>query len=130
MILDSPQRITHFCFLGLAIGRGLRTALFDELVRVRVWIAKWSCAPDGLVKDTLEIALSEGRALHVFDRLDLLGYAQSLLVLNGRHLLLTKTFLCSFVVSEVELGADKDDWHTGRMVFDLGVPLRTISGCI
>jgi len=44
---------------------------------------------DGLVKDTLEVALCKGRTLHVLDCLNLLGDTDSLLVLDGCHLLLS-----------------------------------------
>lgn len=81
------------------------------------------CAPDGFVKDTLEVALCEGRALHVFDGLDLLGDTDSLLVLDGCHLLLSQSLLGAFVIAKVKLGANQDDGDAGCVVLDFGVPL-------
>ncbi len=89
--------------------------------RWRSWSRK--DAPDGLVKDALQVALCEGRALEVLLRLDLLGDHDGLLVLNGRHLLLAQRLLGALVISQIELGADEDDGHARRVVVDLGVPL-------
>ena len=83
--------------------------------------------PDGLVEDTLEVALCEGRALHVLDGLDLLGDADSLLVLNGCHLLLSQTLLGALVITKIELGSDQNDGNAGCVVLNLGVPLFVVS---
>jgi len=86
--------------------------------------------PDGLVKDTLEVALCEGRALHVLDCLDLLGDADSLLVLDGCHLLLSQALLGALVIAKIELGSDQDDGNTGCVVLNLGVPLFVVSDTV
>lgn len=59
--------------------------------------------------------------------LDLLGHHDGLLVLYGAHLLLPEALLDRFVVPQVELRADEDDRHVGRVVVDLGVPLHGLS---
>lgn len=83
--------------------------------------------PDGLVKDTLKVALCEGRALHVLDCLDLLGNADSLLVLNGCHLLLSQTLLGALVIAKIELGSDQNDGNARCVVLNLRVPLFVVS---
>lgn len=79
--------------------------------------------PNGLVEDALEIPLSEGRALEVLLRLDLLGDLDGLLILDGGHLLLPQTLLGGLVIAEIQLGADQDDGDARGVVLDLGVPL-------
>lgn len=79
--------------------------------------------PNGLIKDALQVALCEGRALEVLLRLDLLGDHDCLLVLDGGHLLLAQRLLGALIVSQIKLGADKDDGYAWRVVVDLGVPL-------
>lgn len=81
--------------------------------------------PDCLVKDTLEVALCERRALEVLLRLDFLCDHDGLLVLDGRHLLLPERLLCGFIVPKIELCAYEDDWYAGRVVVDFWVPLMS-----
>ena len=78
---------------------------------------------DRLIKHALQIPLRQGRALEVLDRLDLLGHLHGLLVLYRLHLTLSQLLLHLRVVAQVELGADEDDGHAGRMMFYFGVPL-------
>lgn len=80
-------------------------------------------APNCFVKDTLKVALCERRALEVLLRLDLLCDHDGLLVLDRRHLLLPQRLLCGFIVPQIELCADEDDWYAGRVVVDFWVPL-------
>ena len=54
---------------------------------------------------------------------DLLGHGQRLLVGYRLHLSLAQGGDGRVVVPQIELGADQDDGHTGRMVFDFGEPL-------
>jgi hypothetical protein len=86
--------------------------------------------PDGLVEDTLKVALCKSRALHVLDCLDLLGHADSLLILDGCHLLLSQTFLGVLVVAKIELGSDQDNGNTWCVVLNLGVPLFVLSDTV
>ena len=115
----------HFCFLGFEVGRGLRTALSCYVSGLHQSSLDSVYAPDGLVEDTLEVALCEGRALHVLDCLDLLGNADGLLILNGCHLLLSQALLGALVVAKIELGSDQDDGNSRCVVLNLGVPLFT-----
>ena len=85
-----------------------------------------TCVPNSLVEDALEVALCKGRALHVLDCLDLLGNADSLLVLDGSHFLLSQTLLGALVIAKIELGSDQDDGNTGCVVLNLGVPLFAV----
>ena len=115
-----------FFFVADCWGRGLRTAL-----RAVSW-GRWGgrdalYAPDGLVEDALQVALCERRALEVLLRLDLLGDHDGLLVLDGRHLLLTERLLGALVIAEIELCADEDNGYTGRVVVNLRVPLHAVS---
>ena len=80
--------------------------------------------PDRLVKHALQVPLGERGALEVLLRLDLLGDHDGLLVLYRRHLLLPQALLGSLVVPQIELGTDEDDGHAGRVVVNLGEPLR------
>lgn len=58
---------------------------------------------------------------------NLLGHGQGLLVRDWLHLAGSQSIGCCAVVSQVELGADQDDGDIGGVVFNLGVPLVTIS---
>ena len=92
--------------------------------------------PDRLVKDALEVALGQGRALEVLVCLDILGAQERLIVRHGHHVLLTQGFQRGGVVTEIKLRADEDDRHVRCVVGDLGVPLGVVlmlwlqySGC-
>ena len=119
--------MVHFDFFCFCVGsrRGLRTALESIMSACLIVV---SCTtrqglPDGLIKDCLEVSLGQCRALEVFDRLDLLGAVQSLLIRHGRHALLGQTPNRLGVLAKIELGANKDDRDVGGVVVDLGVPL-------
>lgn len=79
--------------------------------------------PDGLVKDALEVALGQGRALEILVRPDLLGADESLVVRDRLHPLGTEALKGGLVFPKVELGADQDDGHVRCVVVDLWVPL-------
>lgn len=85
------------------------------------------CVPDRLVKDTLQVALGECGALEVLVCADFLGHDQGLLVRDRLHLAGSQSLGCCAVVSQIELGAHQDDGDIGGVVFNLGVPLVTIS---
>jgi hypothetical protein len=78
---------------------------------------------DRLVEYALEIPLRQGGALEVLDGFDLFGDLHCLLILYGLHLALAQLLFDLWVVAQVELGADEDDGHAGRVVLYLGVPL-------
>lgn len=80
--------------------------------------------PDGLVKDALQVSLGEGRALHVLDRLNLLGNCDCLLVLYRCHLLLSEALLGAFIIPQVQFGSDKDDGYSWCVMLNLGEPLQ------
>lgn len=86
---------------------------------------KWwlGALPDGLVKDALEVALGESRALEVLLGLDLLCDCEGLLVGDWLHLLGPESVCGGLVLSEVELGTNQDDGYVWRVMFDLGIPL-------
>lgn len=116
--------------LGLLLSRRLlgsrtkhRTVLYQQLSCFTIL----ADIPDRLVKDTLEVALCQRRALKVLLCLDLLCDHDRLLVLDWCHLLLPQRLLCPFVVPQIELCSDKDDWYTGCVVVYLGVPLFSVS---
>ena len=83
---------------------------------------------DRFIEHALQIPLGQGGALEVLDRLDLLGNLHCLLVLYGLHLTLAQLLFDFWVVAQVELGSDEDDWDAGRVVLYLGVPLRRECG--
>lgn len=86
----------------------------------------WSYAPNRLVEDALQVALCQGRAFEVLLRLDLFGNHDCLLILNGRHFLLSERLLGVLVISQIELCANKDDGHARRMMVNLWVPLISV----
>jgi hypothetical protein len=117
--------------LGLVGGRGLITALLGK--KKETWSAALLLAEkkrgmcenllDRLVEYALEISLRQGGALEVLDGFDLFGDLDCLLILYGLHLALAQLLLDLWVVAQVELGADEDDWNAGCVVLYLGVPL-------
>jgi hypothetical protein len=78
---------------------------------------------DSLVKDALQVSLGQGRALKVLVGADFLGANKRLLVRHRLHALLAQGLESSGVLTEIELGADKDDGNVGGVMFDLGMPL-------
>lgn len=80
--------------------------------------------PDRFVEHALEVALGKGRTLEVLVRTDLLGDGQRLLVRDGLHFASAQGVSGRSVVSQVQLGSDKDDGDIGSMVLDFGIPLR------
>lgn len=82
--------------------------------------------PNGLVKDALEVALRQGRALEVLVRPDILGAHERLVVRHGLHALLTQRFQRRGVLAEIQLRADENDRHVRCVVVDFGVPLGVV----
>lgn len=76
-----------------------------------------------LVKNILELVLSQGRALDIFNRSQLLGHAISVFFANGRHLLTGKLFAYGGIVAKIGLRADDEARDTGAVVVDFGKPL-------
>lgn len=86
------------------------------------------CLPNSLVKDTLEVALSQGGTLNVFvddfvGLVDLLDVVEHVLVLDRLHVLLGQGGSGSRVIAKIDLGTDEDDGSSRRVVGDLGEPL-------
>jgi hypothetical protein len=124
--------MAHLLLLGLVGGRGLITALLEK--KKEVWLAGLPLGEKGergvsknsldrLVEYALEIPLRQGGALEVLDGFDLFGDLHCLLILYGLHLALAQLLFDLWVVAQVELGADEDDGHAGRVVLYLRVPL-------
>jgi hypothetical protein len=78
---------------------------------------------DRFIEHALQIPLRQGRALEVLDRLDLLGNLHCLFVLYGLHFTLAQLLFDFWVVAQVELGSDEDDWDAGCVMLYLRVPL-------
>lgn len=79
---------------------------------------------DRFVEHALQIPLGQGRALEVLDGFDFFGNLYCLLVLYGLHLTLAQLLFDFWVVAQVELGADQDDWDAGCVMLYLRVPLQ------
>lgn len=78
---------------------------------------------DGLVENTFQVPLGEGRALEVLVSLDVLGALQRLVVRYRLHSLLSEAVKRLLVFPKIELSADKYDRDVGCMVVDLWEPL-------
>lgn len=78
---------------------------------------------DSLVEDLHETLLSGGRALKVLDSADLGSLGLSLLLGDGRLVLLGELCDGVLVAAEIDLGADEDDGGGGAVVADLRDPL-------
>lgn len=76
-----------------------------------------------LVKDVLEAALSESRALDVLDGTELLCKTLALLGADGTLLLAGKLVEVTLVVAQVDLRSDNEAGDTGAVVVDFGEPL-------
>lgn len=61
-------------------------------------------------------------------RANLLGDGQRLLIGDGLHLPLAKGLCSRAIISQIELGADKNDGDIRGVVLDLGVPLHRQKG--
>jgi hypothetical protein len=85
---------------------------------------RWVNIPDSFIKNALKVSLSQSRTLEVLVGLDLLGASQRLLIWYRLHALLSERFEGGCVLSKIELGSDKNDGNVGRMMVDLGVPLK------
>lgn len=79
--------------------------------------------PNSLIEDALEVSLGQGRALEVLVRANLLGANKRLIERDGLHALRSQALKSDGVFSQIQLGANKDDWDVGRVVVDLGEPL-------
>lgn len=111
--------------LGLGrLGTGAQDRAVADMVNHGMCDMQMADSPDSLVKDALEVALSEGRALEILVCSDFAGAHQSLLIGDGFHPLLPQRVERRSVLSEIELGAHQDDGDVGSVVVDLGVPLR------
>ena len=124
----------HLLLLGLVGGRGLITAL---LLRWHVSnvpqnqdteCTRKVYSLDRFIEHALQIPLGQGRALEVLDRLDLLGNLHCLFVLYGLHLTLAQLLFDFWVIAQVELSSDEDDWDAGCVMLYLRVPLLKESG--
>lgn len=78
---------------------------------------------DGLVEDSLEALLGEGRALEVFGGTNLLSHGQTLRVRNGRELFVLEFVYSLAVFPQIKLGAHEDDGRVGAVVPYLRIPL-------
>lgn len=122
-----------FVFSGAFLGS--RTALVVSVSSCsNIPLGLREYAPDGAVKDSLEIHLCQGRALDILVGLDIFRARQTSRVCNGRHPLLGQLLDRLPVITLVELGADEDDWDIGRVMRNLWEPLRhrsqIVSKCV
>jgi hypothetical protein len=88
----------------------------------RLLVGRRNDSANGLVENVLETLLSQSRAFHVFDGLDLLRHLRALLRCDGRQLLLGESVERFLVLTHIELGADEDHGSVGTMMLDLGHP--------
>lgn len=79
--------------------------------------------PNSFVENALQVSLCEGGTFQVLVCSDFLGHAQSLFVGDGLHFAGSQCFGGGAVISEIKLGADKDDGDVRGVMFDLGEPL-------
>lgn len=111
-----------FCFEGSF--RGFSTALHLDVSKCPVVTQEINRnLPDCLVEDLFQTELCQGGALNVLPRVDLLTQLQTLCICYGRHLLLGQLLDRSLVLSQVALGADKNDRDARCMVVNFWVPL-------
>lgn len=103
-------------------GTGLKQLAAGNLETTQVeW---WLHIPDRFVEHTLQVALRESRTLEVLVCTDLLGDGQRLLIRYGLHFACAQGVCGRSVISQIQLGSDKDDRDVGSMVLDFRVPLR------
>lgn len=123
-------------FASLGLGRGSR-AYYGSAIKLISTRALFCASShvgmerhslDSFVEHALQIPLGQSRALEVLDGFDVLGDLDCLFVLYGLHLTLAQLLFDFWVVAQVELGSDEDDWDAGRVVLYLGVPLRRECG--
>lgn len=110
-----------FCFEGSF--RGFSTALGPSVRNLSRCERNSINLPDSLIEDLFKTKLRQGRALDVLPRVDLLAQLQALCIGYGCHLLLGQLLDRSLVLSQIALGANKNDGDTRCMVIDLWVPL-------
>lgn len=86
--------------------------------------------PNRLVKNGLQVSLSQGGALKVFMRSDVLRGSEGLIVGDRLHPLLAEALNGVGVLPQIELRADEDDRNVWGVMADLRVPLPRVSVAI
>lgn len=89
-------------------------------------------SPHSLREHILDAILVEGGALQVAHGLDLAGEAGTLLVSDGRLVLLFQFPLSASIAPKVALGANQEDGNTGTMMRHLMMMMmkvRTAKNC-
>lgn len=79
--------------------------------------------PNRLIKDSLQVPLSQGRTLKILVCPDVLRGAKGFVIGDRLHPLLAQALNGVGILPQIELGADQDDRNIGSVVTDLGVPL-------
>ena len=79
--------------------------------------------PYGFVKHRLQPPLRQSRALDVLDSADRFPDLVGLLPVDGLHALGLQCVPGGWIFSEIELRADEDDRHIGRVMLNLRIPL-------
>lgn len=87
-----------------------------------VWVI-----PNCLIKNGLQVSLSQGGALEIFMRSDVLRSSEGFVVGDGLHPLLAKALNGVGVLPQIELRADQDNGDVGSVMADLRVPLPRLS---
>lgn len=80
--------------------------------------------PNSFIKNSLQTPLSQGGALDIFHRTNLLSDLVGSLPVDRFHALLSQTLLRRRVLSQIEFRADEDDGHVWCVMFDFGEPLK------
>lgn len=82
------------------------------------------CIPVGsyLIKDILELVLSQSRALDVFDSAQFLGHAVTIFFADGLHLLAGKLLPNAGIVAQISLCTDNEAGDARAMVVHLREP--------
>lgn len=114
---EGGYRRTHFDFFFGAGSRAATIAWAVSIGYVKPGRAKY------LIKNILQLVLSQGRALDVFDSTQILGHTVTVLLANGLHFLSGKLLPHTRVIAQIGLGTDDQAGNTGAVVVDFREPL-------
>ena len=76
-----------------------------------------------LIKDILQLVLSQGGTFDVFNSAEFLGHPVTVFLADGCHLLAGELFSDPRVIAQIGLCADNQAGHTRAVVVHLGEPL-------
>jgi len=75
-----------------------------------------------LIKHILQLELRQSRALHIFDRTQVLRHPLPVLLPHRLHLLLAELIPYLGIIPQIRLSADDQTRHAGAVVVDFGKP--------